>query len=250
MEVLMPQRAGQFHYHPNSKPNLKPPQSDELARSCIYVPPNDAPRHVLYLLHGVGNNEYSWELHGEVSRIIDDLTKAEKIPPLVVAMPFGFVRQQYKLERRFPPQAEFACHLRVFISAFEMRYGETVSAPAERALAGLSMGGRQALEFGLANPDMFRGIAGFSSAIQDRGQGDPLPDIQALIAQRHGDHTLPRLYLSCGDKDEVQGLLNANQRFKDFLEKSGIPFQWSPKPGGHEWAVWTDSLREALPTLF
>src|SRR4051812_44678499 len=97
-------RLGDIAYHPNPNPGRK--IEDRLARACVYVPPVVTNR-VLYLLHGVGDNEYSWELQAGVSSLLEELVSGNSVSPTIVAMPFGFVTQENKLNRRFPPQEEF-----------------------------------------------------------------------------------------------------------------------------------------------
>jgi hypothetical protein len=63
---------------------------------------------VLYLLHGVGDNEYSWEVNGKISANLNELAEDEQINPVIVVMPFGFIKQDLKLTRQFPAKGDFA----------------------------------------------------------------------------------------------------------------------------------------------
>src|SRR4030095_8013461 len=64
-----------------------------------------------------------------------------------------------------------------------------------RALAGLSMGGGQSLNFGLAHMDTFAWVGGFSSAPNTKKPAELVPDPDAARKQ------LRLLWLSCGNKD-------------------------------------------------
>jgi enterochelin esterase-like enzyme len=102
---------------------------------------------VLYLLHGVGDNEYSWEVNGKSSAILNELVEDEQIDPVIVVMPFGFIKQDLKLKRQFPAKGDFAQYFSDVVKMIENEYKEIDS--KRRALAGLSMGGKQALEYAL-----------------------------------------------------------------------------------------------------
>jgi hypothetical protein len=58
------------------------------------------------LLHGVGDNQYSCEIQGRLSMIVEGAADPIGPPPLVV-MPFRVVTQQNKIARRFPRVKEF-----------------------------------------------------------------------------------------------------------------------------------------------
>jgi hypothetical protein len=60
---------------------------------------------VLCLLHGVGDIEYSSELHGKASAIVDGLLEDGSIAPMVVVMPFGFESNEQKYRREISIQA-------------------------------------------------------------------------------------------------------------------------------------------------
>jgi hypothetical protein len=65
--------SSEFKYHPNVPRDGSP---DPLPRCCVFLPPNckeTLSYPVLYLLHGVGDNEYSWEVNGKISAILNEL---------------------------------------------------------------------------------------------------------------------------------------------------------------------------------
>jgi enterochelin esterase-like enzyme len=110
-----------------------------------------------------------------------------------------------------------------------------------RAVAGLSMGGGQALTIGLRHLDQFAWIGGFSSAlIGGGGRGANL--VPADAAQR-----LKLLWLSCGDEDT---LLDANKAFHATLEEKKVPHIWHLETGAHTFAVWKNDLYLLAPLLF
>src|SRR5207237_2006549 len=86
-----------------------------------------------------------------------------------------------------------------------------------RALAGLSMGGGQSLNFGLRHLDTFAWVGGFSSAPNTKQPKDLLPDPAAAKDK------LKLLFLSCGNKD---GLIRISQGMHAYLKDNNVPHTW------------------------
>jgi enterochelin esterase-like enzyme len=115
----------------------------------------------------------------------------------------------------------------------------SVKADADhRAIAGLSMGGGQALTIGLKHMDKFGYIGGFSSAI---GQGG------GLIPDNDKTKGLKLLWLSCGDQDT---LMNANKSFHTALDDKKVQHIWHIDAGAHTWPVWRNDLYLVSQLLF
>jgi enterochelin esterase-like enzyme len=109
-----------------------------------------------------------------------------------------------------------------------------------RAIAGLSMGGGQALTIGLKHADRFAWIGGFSSALFGR-QDNLLREPEAL------NKKLRLLWVSCGDADR---LMDASKSFHNTLEKKKVPHVWHVDSGGHTWDVWKNDLYLLSQKLF
>jgi enterochelin esterase-like enzyme len=217
---------------------------------------------VLYLLHGVGDVEFSWEIHGRASAILDELHEDGSIPACVVVMPYGFDTFARKSKREFPPAQWFDKYLQKLMSVVEKAYGIDVPSTADgkfvkRAIAGLSMGGKQAWEFGLEHLESFSAIGSFSAALQLRSKRDPYPAIEAACKAKKAElRKLATIYLGCGTSDPVgeqlgadASLLGTNKRLVDALDTLGVPHTWSPMKGAHTWPVWQACLREFLPIV-
>ena len=110
-----------------------------------------------------------------------------------------------------------------------------------RALAGLSMGGGQSLNFGLAHLDTFAWIGGFSSAPNTKQPEQLVPDPAKATAM------LKLLWLSGGDKD---GLINFGQRTHLYLKEKQVPHIWHVSSGGHDFVVWKDNLYQFTQLIF
>ncbi|MFH1882090.1 MAG: alpha/beta hydrolase-fold protein [Planctomycetota bacterium] len=112
----------------------------------------------------------------------------------------------------------------------------------DRAIAGLSMGGGQALTVGLGNPELFGWVGAFSSAVP-RGQ-----KLDNLLAKaKAGNEKLNLLWVGCGRKDF---LYQANQKLIERLKSGNIKHLAHITEGGHEWRLWRRYLNELVPLLF
>ena len=148
-----------------------------------YTPPNyskDQEYPVLYLLHGIGGDETEWQRFCKPEVILDNLIADHKTVPMIVVMPNGRAQKNDRAEGNVfaaaPAFAKFEADLLDdVIPAIESRY--SVRADREhRALAGLSMGGGQSLNFGLSHLDTFAWIGGFSSAPNTKPPEELVPD--------------------------------------------------------------------------
>ncbi len=109
-----------------------------------------------------------------------------------------------------------------------------------RAIAGLSMGGGQALTIGLRHLDQFAYVGGFSSALF--GNSSALVPDPATPGKQ-----LRLLWLSCGDADS---LMNASKSFHSSLEQKKVPHLWHVDSGAHTWPVWKNDLYLLSQRLF
>ena len=127
------------------------------------------------------------------------------------------------------------------IPFIESKY--SVQADRERrALAGLSMGGGQSLNFGLGNLDTFAWVGGFSSA---PNTAQPAQLVKDPAAARH---KLKLLWVSCGDQDS---LFNISEGVHNYLAEQKVPHIWHiDAGGGHTFPVWKNDLYHFSTLLF
>jgi enterochelin esterase family protein len=156
----------------------------------------------------------------------------------------GFSPADYKTDME-----EFAVDfIQDLIPLVESRY-RVVADPDHRAVAGLSMGGGQAFAIGLTHPEMFSGIAGFSSAMQIAN--DPAwggVDMQAMLANADAiNEQIDLLWVGCGTEDT---LFSANRAFSEQLTSFAVEHTFRVTLGGHTMAVWRRYLHELAPQLF
>jgi enterochelin esterase-like enzyme len=127
------------------------------------------------------------------------------------------------------------------IPFIESRYSVNGSRE-QRALAGLSMGGGQSLNFGLANLNAFAWVGGFSSAPNTSQPAQLVPDPAAVRNQ------LKLLWVSCGDQDS---LFNISEGLHNYLAERNVPHVWHIDVGGaHTFPVWKNDLYHLATLLF
>ena len=150
---------------------------------------------MLYLLHGIGGDETEWQRFAKPNVLLDNLLADGKVAPMIVVMPNGRAQKNDRAEGNvFASAPAFAAFeqdlLKDVIPTIEARY--SVQADREhRALAGLSMGGGQSLNFGLAHLDTFAWVGGFSSAPNTKPAAELVPDPAAR--QGEAEAALARL---------------------------------------------------------
>ncbi|MFM1770417.1 MAG: hypothetical protein RJA22_2946 [Verrucomicrobiota bacterium] len=217
-------------------------------KALVYTPPgHEAGRKypVLYLLHGIGGDENEWRRGGHPEVILDNLIADGKAMPFIVVMPNGRAQPD---DRPGPnPMATAAAFgkfdrdlLQDLIPFIESKYSVNAGRDG-RALAGLSMGGGQSLNFGLGNLDTFAWVGGFSSAPNTRPPAELVPD--PARAKRE----LKLLYLSCGNKD---GLIRISQGVHAHLKEKNVPHLWHVDEHGHDFQHWKKALYHFAQLIF
>jgi len=211
-------------------------------RAIIYIPPaysKSKKYPVLYLLHGIGGDEKEWLNGGHPQVILDNLYAENKIEPMIVVMPNGRATKDDSAKGNImaPDKVQaFATFekdlLNDLIPFIEKKY-PVLKDREHRAIAGLSMGGGQSLNFGLGNLDQFAWIGGFSSAPNTK------PPEQLLPNPEDARKKLKLLWISCGDND---GLITYSQRTHDYLNANNVPHIYYIEPGVHDFKVWKNSL--------
>jgi len=218
--------------------------------AVIYTPPgySSTQRYpVLYLLHGIGGDEFEWLNGGQPQVIFDNLYADDKMEPMIVVMPNGRAMKDDRATGNvFAPEKQkaFATFekdlLNDLIPFIEKNY-PVISNREHRAIAGLSMGGGQSLNFGLGNLDKFAWVGGFSSAPNTKSPEELIPNPKAAKEQ------LKLLWLSCGDKD---GLIDISNRTSNYLKENDVPHRYEIYDGNHDFGVWKTSLYKFSQLLF
>lgn len=220
-------------------------------KMLVYTPPgyNENEKYnVLYLLHGIGGDEEEWHRNGRPEVILDNLFADGKLKPMIVVLPNGramtndraegdiFAADKVKAFEVFEDDL-----IKDLIPYIESHY--SVETEREnRALAGLSMGGGQSLNIGLANLDKFAWIGAFSAAPNTKSPELLVPDAEYAAEQ------LKLLWLLCGDHDN---LLNVSERTEAYLKEKNVPHTWFEYADGwHDWPVWKTGLYYFAQLIF
>ena len=214
----------------------------------VYTPPGYSPDKkypVLYLLHGIGGDETEWTRFAAPNLMMDNLLAERKAVPMILVLPNGRAQKNDRaggnVYAAAPAFAAFEQDLlKDVIPAIEKRY--SVQADREhRGVAGLSMGGGQSLDFGLAHLDTFAWVGGFSSAPNTYPPAQLLPDPAAARAM------LKLLWVSCGNKD---GLLRISQGVHAYLKEKNVPHVWNVDDHAHDPTEWRNNLYYFLQQAF
>ena len=208
----------------------------------VYTPPGyeagSAKYPILYLLHGSGDTEGSWVTVGRANLILDNLIAAGKVKPMIVAMPFGHPQAQVGFGSA-PARSDRALFekdlLGDVVPLVEKLYRAT-GRPEDRAIAGLSMGGGQALDIGLGHLDLFGSIGAFSAASRELTV-DP-----AAVNQK-----IKLFWIACGKED---GLFERSRKLDEMLCERNIRHTFIASEGAHTWRVWQGYLEQFTPLLF
>jgi enterochelin esterase-like enzyme len=219
-------------------------------KTRIYLPPGytkDSTYNVLYLLHGIGGDINEWWSNGDPLSILDNLYARGIIAPMIVVMPNGRAMvddspgSNIYAADKVAGFANFEIELiRDLIPYIDTTYSVNPAREA-RAIAGLSMGAGQALNFGLAHLDTFAWVGAFSPAPNTKAANLLIPDL--------GDTTkISGLWISCGNAD---GLFYISQNTHNFLAQNNIKHYYLVEPGkGHEWSVWKPGLYHFTQRIF
>lgn len=246
----------------------------------VYTPPNyDARRRqpypVLYLLHGWGDDARAWIDIGLANVILDTLIYEGKAVPMVVVAPLAYGTANGPADINREDMLPNAVRILVeeVMPQVERLYNVSRDR-THRAVAGLSMGGAEALLAGLNHLDKFAWVGSFSGAfilwpwsrppLPPASAGEaarpapPSPDRLRLVVSelpkvfprldRGVNQQLKLLWISCGTADM---LIRVNREFKQYLDSIGVVARYTEIPDvGHVWPLWRQNLADFAELLF
>ncbi|BDZ41747.1 esterase [Paraoerskovia sediminicola] len=219
---------------------------------------------VLYLLHGLSDDDTVWTRRTSIERYVADLG-------IAVVMP--------RVERSFYHDEAHGQRFWTFLTeelpAVVHSFFKVSQRPEDTFVAGLSMGGYGAMRWALTHPDRFAAAASLSGVLDpaepglleargdlydtvfdsrpvDGTDSDPLHLLRVLGRRGSddgvapGSRGLPTLYVACGTED---GLLAGNERFLAEADRLGIPVTRDLSPGEHEWGLWDAQIQDVLRWL-
>jgi enterochelin esterase-like enzyme len=209
-------------------------------KMMVYTPPGYSPDRrypVVYLLHGIGGDETEWERYVHPEVLFDNLIADGAMVPMIAVFPNG------RAESNDRAEGDIFAHMKAFanfegdllhdVVPFIDAHYASLTDPGHRALAGLSMGGGQSLNFGLTHLDTFSWVGAFSAAPNAKAPQELIPDPAATSRK------LKLLWVSCGNRD---GLIYIGQGFHAYLKAKGIAHIWQVDSNAHDTPEWKNSL--------
>lgn len=214
----------------------------------VYTPPGYETSGIAYpllvLAHGRGDNHRSWTEKGNANLIYDNLIARQKAVPAVILMIDG--HQPFKdngSNHHVQAMEAYRRELMEDAIPFVEKHYRLLPGSGNRAIAGLSMGGRQSVETAFRHPDRFAWVGSFSGAHSP----DPSHYQPVLANVETYNSSFKLLWIACGKQDPV---LARNQPHIDLFRKSGLVHEWHLTEGAHTWDVWRVYLTEFAPRLF
>jgi S-formylglutathione hydrolase FrmB len=216
----------------------------------------DEPPPVLYLLHGLSDDDTIWVRRTSIERYV---------APLGLAVVMPVVHRSFYADEAMG--GAYWTFLTEELPSLVHRFFRLSAAPTDTFVAGLSMGGYGAWKWALRHPDRFAAAASLSGAVDlsaiaagfdwpedphmfrrlfPDGRVPATDDLAALLAAANPT-ALPALWLSCGSEDEVYG---DNRRLAEACAAAGIDVTPSwVEGGGHDWALWDTEIQQVLDWL-
>ncbi|WP_460946370.1 alpha/beta hydrolase [Spirosoma daeguense] len=247
---------------------------NQTVKFSIYLPPDyyvsNRRYPVVYLLHGLGDDETGWIQFGEADRIADAAIRSGDVPPMIIVMPNAgttWYVNDYLNKIRYEDMfvQELIPHIdSMFRTRTQREY---------RGVSGLSMGGFGSLMLAMHHPDLFSSCAALSAGIRTDESFKSIPDeryntvfapifsgpatgderltltwkrnspITLAKSAPEGDLTRVRWYIDCGDDD---ALTVGNAALHLALLERKIPHEYRARDGAHTWSYWRTGLPEAL----
>jgi S-formylglutathione hydrolase FrmB len=248
---------------------------DRAVPYCVLLPPSydvEKTRRfpILYLLHGLGDNE-QFLIHSGGMNLVEDLWEQHELGEFLIVTPAGgasFYINSHDGQRRYE---DF--FLREFLPGVEKRY-RALPGRSSRGIAGISMGGYGALHMAFRHPQLFSAAGAHSAALIEKLPNISLENSRQMSRLRVlGDAfgspfdpafwnkndpvTIARtanlaglkIYFDCGSDDDY-GFDAGAAALDKLLTSRHIPHEFHLYPGGHNWSYFAEHLPALLEFYF
>jgi S-formylglutathione hydrolase FrmB len=213
------------------------------------------PPPVLYLLHGLSDDDTTWLRRTSIERY---------------AAPLGLAVVMPQVHRSFYTDQAYGGAYWTFLSEelpdLVHSFFRVSARPEDTFVAGLSMGGYGALKLALTHPDRIAAAASLSGAVNLTGlrTGRTRPDDPRMFERIFGEEEIPdssdlfklvaavdpdqapALYVGCGTEDPLEP---DNRLLVRAIEDAGLAMKTSFVPGEHEWGLWDAEIQQVLDWL-
>ncbi len=235
-------------------------ESHQCYRRCVVYTPADYDQNtdrrypVLYLQHGMGEDETGWSTQGYMYNIMDNLIAAGTCEPMIVVMESGDLETGYT-----PPAGKTFDEVKDELATYGFSFitlllqdlipmiDSTFRTKADRenrAMAGLSWGGYQTFSTVLPNLDKFAYLGTFSGALFNVDLATCFDGVFS-DAKKFNDQ-VHYMFMGCGTEENF-----GTADMVSTLRKAGIHVDYYESQGtGHEWLTWRRCLKEFVPHLF
>lgn len=220
-------------------------------RCCyIYTPPSyhENPNKlypVLFLQHGVGENETGWVWHGHINNIMDNLIADGRCEEMLVVINSAYVYCGAPISDLFPGNFEEML-LNDCIPMLKERY-RILSGRSSFAIAGLSMGSAQAMRTAVRRPDLFASVGVFSGALPI--VGTDYDGSKYILNPEVISKDFDLFFIGAGENEPFW--TDTLAKLKQLEENGAGPaLYYSSYPGFHEWDVWRKLARDFICRLF
>ena len=242
---------------------------------CVLLPPSyetEKTRRypVLYLLHGLGDNEQMLIRSGGFN-LVEDLWDRHELGEFLIVTPAADASFYVNSRDGHHRYEDF--FMQEFLPLFEERY-RTQAERASRGIAGISMGGYGALHLAFRHTRIFGSAGAHSAALIEKlpvihtvdsqqparvrilGDvfGSPVDPVfwkqnDPLTIVRTADLAGLHIYFDCGSEDDY-GFDAGAVALDKLLLSRGIPHEFHLYPGGHNWTYFAEHLPALLQFHF
>ena len=221
-----------------------------VGRFHLYTPPGYEKMKdklpVLYLQHGGGDDDAAWVTAGRANFILDNLLAEGKTKPMIVVMPMGHPAPGFHMEPGVDADPYYKQLFTDIMPYVESHYNVSTK-PADKAYAGLSMGGLQALNIALFTPEKFSYVLPLSTGYFPE-QLKTLESTYSSTLKNPAINKLKLFWIAMGGEQDIAYANGKN--VLALFDKYGINYTTNTYPAAHTFVTWRHNLYEFAPLLF
>jgi enterochelin esterase-like enzyme len=200
-------------------------------RYQVYLPPcyeeqTWASYPVLYLIHGRGGAESSWNALGHAAEIANRMIRGREIPPFILITPYNSAEDR-----------DGTVLIEELLPHIDQSY-RTLTDRRNRVLGGSSRGGVVAARMAFRFPELFGSVGTFAGGVVEGDQQTFRDWIGATPPQQW-----PRVLIDIGDQDLMMG---ETERMTEILDEWGVPYTLNIEPGDHSYLYWSGNMEMYL----
>lgn len=233
-------------------------------RMYVYLPEgycgSDSRYPVLYMLHGARGDETDWIRQGKILPAIDSLMQSGSIVPMIVVFPnmnsydseedYAYSRHKGALESFFEVDGAVETSFVKDVTGAVDSIFRTVPTKNGRAIAGLSLGGMQALYISASFHDTFAYVGILSAPLHSALRKGPYSSFYDYVESKVVNQfvTPPFTYnIYVGEKDIYKSTMD---KYSKWLDSRDYECKFFLDKGGHQWPQWLSFATGFMKELF